>query len=216
MKTIQQIITELEQYDCSPYYEEKKVDYKGTTATFVPYHHYPTIFNSVCEGMWSLESDVQEFTDSIVVTCRISITGLDSNGNVVTVVRESSGSSGKNDSAYGGAIHKASAQALRRAAALFGLALSLWSKPGTDTKKSSSYAPPGKVATSTFAPATSNSPAPSLASLKSKAVKVSVEPKSEVKSVKAEVVSEPSREKAATGEIPDMPVTEETAGVIPF
>lgn len=216
MKTIQQIITELEQYDCSPFYKEKAVDYKGTTVTFVPWYDYPPIFNKVCEGMWSLESDTQEFSDAIVVTCRISITGLDSNGNVATVVRESAGSSGKNDSAYGGAIFKAKAQALRRASAMFGLSLKLWSKPETDKKKSGGYNPPGKVSPSTFNPV-SNSPSPSLASLK-KSTAIKSPPKSETK-VDATFTPEPNPSPIEVEVVPNSPdvvMTDKMAEGIPF
>ena len=99
---------------------------------------------------------------------------------------------------------------------MFGLSLKLWSKPEADKKKMNGYTPPGKVSPSTFSPV-SNSPSPSLASLK-KSTAIKSPPKSETK-VDATFTPEPNPNPEPVEVVPNSPdvvMTEKMAEGIPF
>ncbi len=91
---------------------------------YLPWHQVVRYLDYHTDGNWSYEiRSVQQIGDSVVVTARITIRALEGD-----IWREATGIEELQVRGYGDCVSNASSMALRRAAAHFGLCLSLYEK----------------------------------------------------------------------------------------
>lgn len=144
---IYHILQRLKSNDYSKYLETKKGE-NNKTIQYIPWYRYPDILDNACgeDGIWSLISETQLTDTMVVVNTSISI--IDSDGNNVTrtgtgnelievlnIVDEQMTIKKQKKIPYGDPTSNATAQAIRRTMALFGVVVDLWERDRESTSQ---------------------------------------------------------------------------------
>lgn len=151
MKTLAEILSILKTSDYSQYYYNKPSFSRGKQSgniTYIPWFAFPEILDQATDGFWEWEIVPSFIGNMAVITGNLTIIGSDGRITRTAIGNESSDCDG-----YGDPTSNASAMAFRRAIALFGVGLQLWSKPaGNKPNNGNSHTP--KPSTSTNTPGT--------------------------------------------------------------
>lgn len=136
---LQYILNRLRDSDYSKYYQQKPGKGGSKTITYIPWHSFPAILDSACDGagFWEWEVSVSGFGSLITVTGKLTISDWD--GNKIT--RSALGNEKGDCEGWGDATSNATAQAFRRAIALYGVGLELWQQKTTSPQQQHQVTP---------------------------------------------------------------------------
>lgn len=150
MKTLAEILTTLKTSDYSQYYDKKPIfkdKVKVGEVSYIPWFVFPIILDDATDGLWEWKLTPSFVGNMAVVTGELTLIGSDGR-----LTRTALGNELNDCDGYGDATSNASAMCFRRAIALFGVGLELWSKPKSKPNNGNSHTP--KPTTSTNTPGT--------------------------------------------------------------